>query len=64
MVEEGDIEIVRRRDDGERGARSPSINAGNYFGELGPMFGLPALGDGLVKKGAPVVTGYGLRAFP
>jgi putative ABC transport system ATP-binding protein len=60
-VDEGEIEIVRARDDGtiERVAR---VEAGDYFGGLAPMFGL--LRWWTAGAGGPgVVAGYGLRDF-
>ncbi len=61
MVEEGQIEIVRSRDDGTE-ERLAVIDAGNYFGELAPMFGLQRSATARAL-GAAVVTGYGLRDF-
>ena len=61
MVEEGDIEIVRTRDDGTE-ERVALVAAGNYFGELAPMFGLRRSAAARAV-GAAVVTGYGLRDF-
>ena len=39
VVESGEIEIVRTRDDNTE-EQVATIEAGNYFGELAPMFGL------------------------
>jgi putative ABC transport system ATP-binding protein len=61
MVEEGQIEIVRTRDDGTE-ERLAVIEAPNYFGELAPMFGLQRSATARAL-GAAVVTGYGLRDF-
>ena len=61
MIEEGQIEIVRTRDDGTE-ERLALIDAGNYFGELAPMFGLRRSASARAV-GATVVTGYGLRDF-
>ena len=61
MVEEGQIEIVRMRDDGTE-ERLAVIEAPNYFGELAPMFGLQRSATARAV-GAAVVTGYGLRDF-
>jgi putative ABC transport system ATP-binding protein len=61
MVEEGQIEIVRSRDDGTE-ERLAVVDAGNYFGELAPMFGLQRSATARAL-GPAVVTGYGLRDF-
>ena len=61
MVDEGQIEIVRTRDDGTE-ERLAVIDPGNYFGELAPMFGLQRSATARAV-GATVVTGYGLRDF-
>jgi len=61
MVEEGQIEIARARDDGTE-ERLAVIEPGNYFGELAPMFGLQRSATARAV-GAAVVTGYGLRDF-
>ena len=60
-VEQGQIEIVRKRDDGTE-ERLALIEAPNYFGELAPMFGLQRSATARAV-GATVVTGYGLRDF-
>jgi putative ABC transport system ATP-binding protein len=39
LVEEGEVEMVRELQDGEK--RLAVIGPGNYFGELGPMLNLP-----------------------
>ncbi|MDQ1479469.1 MAG: putative transport system ATP-binding protein [Actinomycetota bacterium] len=61
VVEEGQIEIARARDDGTE-ERLAVIQPGNYFGELAPMFGLQRSATARAV-GAAVVTGYGLRDF-
>ena len=61
MVDEGQIEIVRTRDDGAE-ERLAGIGPGNYFGELAPMFGLQRSATARAV-GPTVVTGYGLRDF-
>jgi putative ABC transport system ATP-binding protein len=60
-VEEGEIEIYRVR---ELGAEEPLavIGAGNYFGELGPMFNLPRSASARART-ASRVTACSLRAF-
>ena len=61
VVDEGDIEIVRRRDDGSEELVAV-IPTGGYFGELAPMFGLQRSADARARAAA-VVTGLGLREF-
>ena len=58
MVEEGQIEIVRTRDDGTE-ERLAVIEAPNYFGELAPMFGLQRSATG---AGRGRGRGHRLRA--
>jgi putative ABC transport system ATP-binding protein len=61
VVDEGEIEIVRTRDDGIEEIVA-KVGAGNYFGELAPMFHLQRSAAARAA-GAAVVTGYGLREF-
>ncbi|MDQ1521927.1 MAG: putative transport system ATP-binding protein [Actinomycetota bacterium] len=61
VVDEGAVEIVRVRDDGTE-ERLNTVGPGNYFGEFGPMFGLPRSATARAV-GATVLTGYGLREF-
>jgi putative ABC transport system ATP-binding protein len=61
VVEEGQVEIVRTRDDGAE-ERVALIEPGNYFGELAPMFGLRRSATARAI-GPTSVTGYGLRDF-
>jgi putative ABC transport system ATP-binding protein len=61
VVDEGEIEIVRTRDDGSEepvGVMRP----GEYFGELAPMFGLQRSASARAA-GRAVVTGMGVRDF-
>ena len=60
-VDEGEIEIVRTRDDGTE-EQVAVVPAGSYFGELAPMFGLQRSASARAV-GPAVVTGYGLRDF-
>ena len=60
-VDEGQIEIVRTLADGTEEPVAV-VEAGNYFGELAPMFGLQRSAAARAI-GATVVTGYGLRDF-
>jgi putative ABC transport system ATP-binding protein len=61
VVDEGEVEIVRTRDDGTEEMLA-IVEAGSYFGELAPMFGLQRSATARAA-GAAVVTGYGLRDF-
>jgi putative ABC transport system ATP-binding protein len=61
VVESGEIEIVRTRDDGAE-ERVATVAAGSYFGELAPMFGLQRSATARAL-GPTVLTGYGLRDF-
>jgi putative ABC transport system ATP-binding protein len=60
-IEDGQIEIVRQRADG---TEEPLIllGPGQYFGELGPLFGLQRSATARAVKHA-VVTGYTARDF-
>jgi putative ABC transport system ATP-binding protein len=61
VVEDGQIQILRFRDDGteEDMAR---VDPGGYFGELAPMFGLRRSASARAM-GPTTLTGYGLRDF-
>jgi putative ABC transport system ATP-binding protein len=61
VVEEGAIDIYRLRPDGSEEALD-RIQAGNYFGEIGPLLNLPrsASARAAVKSR---LTGYPVRAF-
>jgi putative ABC transport system ATP-binding protein len=61
VVEDGEIEIVRARVDGSEELLA-MIEAGNYFGELAPMFRLQRSASARAGRRS-VVTGYGLRDF-
>jgi putative ABC transport system ATP-binding protein len=60
-IEDGEIEIVRQRADG---GQEPValLGEGQYFGELGPLFGLRRSATARAVKHA-VVTGYTARDF-
>ena len=62
-VDEGRVEIVQEMADGSEQLLA-IVEAGNYFGELAPMFGLrrSATVRSVPEVGA-VVTGYNLRDF-
>ena len=63
IVESGRVHIVGERADGAEEPRAV-LDAGNYFGEIGPLFGLPrsatARADPVVGA---VVVGYTKRGF-
>ena len=61
VVERGQVEIVRVRDDGTE-ERLAIVRAGEYFGELGPVLSLPRSATARAKTSA-VVTGYTVRRF-
>jgi putative ABC transport system ATP-binding protein len=61
VVEEGEIEIFRTRDDGSEETVAV-VQAGNYFGELAPMFGLQRSASARTTRRS-LLTGYGLRDF-
>ncbi len=61
VVESGQIQILRTRDDGSEKLLT-RVDAGGYFGELAPMLGLRRSATARAI-GATTVTGYGLRDF-
>ncbi len=61
LVEEGEIDIVRVEADGAL-ALLTTLTPGSYFGETGPMFGLPRSAHAVARTAA-AVTGYSIRAF-
>jgi putative ABC transport system ATP-binding protein len=61
MVNEGEIELVRPRPDESEETVHVS-GPGEYFGELGPLLGLPRSATARART-ASVVTGYGARDF-
>ena len=62
VVESGEVEIFRVRDDGAD-ERVTVIEPGGYFGELAPMFGLRRSAGARALGGPVVLTGYNLRDF-
>ena len=62
VVESGDVEIFRVRDDGTD-ERVTEITAGGYFGELAPMFGLRRAAGARAGQAPVVLTGYNLHDF-
>lgn len=61
VLEAGEIDIVRERDDGELELKA-TLPAGRYFGEIGPLFGMPRSATARARTDA-VVVGYTVRDF-
>ncbi|MEP6623070.1 MAG: ATP-binding cassette domain-containing protein [Acidimicrobiia bacterium] len=61
VVESGDLEVGRPRNDGSWETLA-SLGAGQYFGETGPLFRLPRSATVRARRAA-VVTGYSVRDF-
>ena len=61
VIDEGEIDLVRGRDDGSEELLQRAT-AGAYFGELAPMLGLPRTATARAV-GPAVLTGYTLRSF-
>jgi putative ABC transport system ATP-binding protein len=61
IIEKGAIEVVRRRADGGEDLLA-TLGVGDYFGEMGPLFGLPR--SATARSTEPtVVTGYSVKDF-
>jgi putative ABC transport system ATP-binding protein len=61
IIEKGAIEVVRKRGDG-REDRLATLAVGDYFGEMGPLFGLPRSATARATE-PTVVTGYSVKDF-
>jgi putative ABC transport system ATP-binding protein len=61
VVESGEVDILRRRDSGEW-EKVRTLHAGQYFGEIGPLFGIPRSASAQARTDA-VLTGYTVRDF-
>jgi len=61
VVESGQIEVFRTRDDGTEELLT-TVESPSYFGELAPMFGLQRSASARAV-GPTTLTGYGLRDF-
>jgi putative ABC transport system ATP-binding protein len=61
VVDQGEIEVFRRDADGDEVVLN-TIRAGNYFGELGPMLGLPRAASARARCPSRL-TGYPLHEF-
>lgn len=60
-VDTGQVEIIREHADGSEELLAV-LGPGEYFGEMGPFFGLPRTATVRARDGA-TVTGYATRAF-
>jgi putative ABC transport system ATP-binding protein len=61
VLEAGEVDILRELDDGTWELKA-TLTAGRYFGEIGPLFGLPRSATARARTPA-VVTGYTVRDF-
>jgi putative ABC transport system ATP-binding protein len=61
VVGEGELEIVRERTDGTTDLLRVAT-AGDYFGEIGPLFGMPRSATVRARTNAKVI-GYTVQAF-
>ncbi len=61
MLEAGEIEILRQLENGSWESRA-TLTPGRYFGEIGPLFGMPRSATARAKTAA-TVTGYSVRDF-
>ena len=60
VVSEGELEMVRQRPGGPEVVRV--VKAGDYFGEIGPLFGLPRSATVRARTDATVI-GYSVPDF-
>ncbi len=61
VVEAGEVEIVAERDNGTEELRTV-VTAGSYFGEMGPLYGIPRSATARARTRAELV-GYTTRDF-
>jgi putative ABC transport system ATP-binding protein len=61
MVEEGEVEIFRLRDDRSE-EQVTLVRAGEYFGELAPLLGMPRAASARTRA-STVLTSYSAREF-
>jgi putative ABC transport system ATP-binding protein len=62
VIERGQVDIVRLAEDGGGTEHVVTLGTGEYFGEMGPMFGLPRSATARARTAA-AVTGYPLEQF-
>ena len=60
VVEDGEMEVFQRTENGDEVLGS--IGPGDYFGELGPMLGLPRSATARART-ASTLTGYPVQDF-
>ena len=60
VVSEGELEVIRQRPGGQEVRRV--VKAGDHFGEIGPVFGLPRSATVRARTDAEVI-GYSVPAF-
>jgi len=61
IIDKGSIEVVRNRGDGTE-ERLAVLAAGDYFGEMGPLFGLPRSATTRATEPS-TITGYSVKDF-
>ena len=61
LVDEGEVELLRDRADGTK-ETVRVVGPGGYFGELGPLLGLPRSASARARTAA-IVTGHTSREF-
>ncbi|HTN80541.1 MAG TPA: ATP-binding cassette domain-containing protein [Acidimicrobiales bacterium] len=61
IIDSGSIEVVRLRGDGTE-EQLAVLNAGDYFGEMGPLFGLPRSATTRAIEPS-TITGYSVKDF-
>jgi putative ABC transport system ATP-binding protein len=62
VVERGDVEILGELEGGGEEQKA-LVGSGDYFGEIGPLFGMPRSATARAGKGGAIVVGYTTRDF-